>query len=175
MSEFLSPENITIGDNVFIGDNAHFSGHITIGNNVMFGPRPMIFGGNHYFGVKGKSVRFLKSKNGENSKPVIIEDEVWCGAGVIILPGVKVGIGSVIGAGSVVSSSMPPFVLAVGNKCKPIKKIFSDKDLFEHLIKLGYSKSFAEKTVLARVRVLKNSQLDVIDITDNYWETKRIS
>lgn len=49
------------------------------------------------------------------SKPVVIEDDVWIGANCIILPGVTVGTGSVIGAGSVVTADIPPFVVAGGN------------------------------------------------------------
>lgn len=57
------------------------------------------------------------------AKPVIIEDSVWVGIGVIILKGVTIGSGSVIGAGSVVAKDIPSNVIAAGNPCKVIKQL----------------------------------------------------
>ena len=54
------------------------------------------------------------------TKPIIIEDGAWIGGGVIILPGVTIGGGSVIGAVSVVTKSIPANVVASGNPCKVI-------------------------------------------------------
>ena len=57
----------------------------------------------------------------ENTKPVVIEDDVWIGGRVIILPGVHVGTGCVIGAGAVVTRDTPPYTIVAGNPAK-IKK-----------------------------------------------------
>ncbi|MGB5105228.1 MAG: acyltransferase [Candidatus Zixiibacteriota bacterium] len=108
LSTILTPEQIEIGDNVFIGERAHISAEVSIGNNVMFGPRPMLIGGDHYFAVRGKSVRFMHPQGRENIEPIVIEDEAWFGAGVIILGNVTAGMGCVVGAGSLVSKSIPP-------------------------------------------------------------------
>lgn len=54
-------------------------------------------------------------------KPVIIEDFVWCGIGVKILPGVTVGEGAIIGMGSVVAKDVPPYAIIGGNPAKVIK------------------------------------------------------
>lgn len=59
----------------------------------------------------------------EYAKPVSIGNDVWIGAGVSILPGVKIGNNCVIGAGSVVNKDIPDNSLAVGNPCKVIKQI----------------------------------------------------
>lgn len=56
------------------------------------------------------------------SKSVSIEDDVWLGYNVTVLPGVTIGKGSVIGAGSVVCSDIPPYSIAVGNPAKVIKR-----------------------------------------------------
>jgi acetyltransferase-like isoleucine patch superfamily enzyme len=64
-------------------------------------------------------------------KPVVIEDFVWCGANVIILPGVTIGEGAVIGAGAVVTKSIPPMVVAAGNPARVIK--YRNKEHFEKL------------------------------------------
>jgi maltose O-acetyltransferase len=59
----------------------------------------------------------------EAQKPVIVEDGVWLGGGVIICPGVTIGEDSVIGAGSVVTRDVPAGVLAVGNPCRVVRAL----------------------------------------------------
>lgn len=174
-STIIEPEYIEIGNNVFIGEKAHIAAQVTIGNNVMFGAKPMLLGGNHYFGIKGRSVRFLHPKNRENVEPIKIEDEVWCGAGVIILGNVTLGMGCVIGAGSVVTKSIPPYTIAVGNPCKPIKKIFDNDTLIEHLKLIG--KTYNEAEYIKNIRTIelsnyKLSDIPTIDRTKEYWEFK---
>lgn len=169
-SSIFTPQLLTIGDNVFIGEKAHIAAHVTIGNNVMFGPRPMIIGGNHLFGVRNKSMRSLQPKNRENVKLITIEDEVWCGAGIIILGGMTLGMGSVIGAGSVVTKSIPPFTMAVGNPCKVIKKIFSDEALLEHIQILGKSESEALEIIERRNAAISGLDLEIVDHTNTYWD-----
>ena len=56
-----------------------------------------------------------------------IEDNVWIGEGVCILPGVTIGSGSIVGAGSVVTKSLPPHTISVGNPAKPIKRYDFDR------------------------------------------------
>lgn len=175
LSTILAPEHIEIGDNVFIGERAHISAELKIGNNVMFGPRPMLIGGDHYFAVRGKSVRFLHPQGRENVEPIVIEDEAWFGAGIIILGNVTAGMGCVVGAGSVVSKSIPPYTIAVGNPCRPVKRIFSDEVLFEHVRQLTGDDKHATAIVdrrLKALRALNLTDLPPIDKTDIYWETR---
>ncbi len=175
-SSFLKPELMEIGDNVFIGEYAYISAEIKIGHNVMFGPRPIIVGGNHYFGIRGESVRFLYPKKRENSKQIVINEEVWCGSSVIILGGVHIGIGSVIGAGSVVVNDIPSYVVAVGNPCRPVKMIFEDDVLVDHLVKLGKDISEAIMIKEARGNELKRLNLEdlpIVDKTNEYWKFKK--
>ncbi|MBK7092655.1 MAG: hypothetical protein IPH59_13200 [bacterium] len=175
LSTILNPQHIEIGDNVFIGERAHISAEVSIGDNVMFGPRPMIIGGDHYFGVSGKSVRFLHPRDRENAEPITIEAEAWFGAGVIVLGNVTVGMGSVVGAGSVVSKSIPPYTVAAGNPCRPLKRVFSDEALINHVAELTKDNSLAQKVLARRqhdLRAMNLSELPVIDKTDLYWETR---
>jgi maltose O-acetyltransferase len=62
------------------------------------------------------------------SQPVILEDNVWLGTRVIVLPGVTIGTGSVVGAGSVVTRDIPPYALAVGCPAKIVRKLNVDAD-----------------------------------------------
>lgn len=159
----FSSWSIDIGNNVFIGKYAYIGGEVTIGNNVMFGMGVNVLGANHIFGAKGKSVRFLVPAEGSNNKPVIIKDEVWVGANVTIVGGVEIGMGAVIGAGSVISKDIPPYTVAVGNPCHPIKLIFNDNDLFEHLALLGYKKEYAVKILRKRNEMIFGKKLSHIN------------
>ena len=60
---------------------------------------------------------------GRFSEPIVIEDKVWIGSNVVVLPGVRIGYGSVVGAGSVVSRDIPPMTVAVGTPCRVLRAI----------------------------------------------------
>ena len=130
LGTYITPGTIRIGSNVFIGERPHFTGRISIGDEVMFGPRVMLLSGNHRFGVVGRTMRFLEP---EEPEEIVIERESWIGGGAIVLNGVRIGRGAVIGAGSVVTKSIPRFVVAVGNPCRPIRDIFNEDQLRRHL------------------------------------------
>lgn len=138
-SIFLNAKSIDIGDNVFIGEHAYFSSDkgIRIGDEVMFGPYPMIIGGDHNISVVGK--RMMDVHEGGVNEPVVIEDDVWIGARVLILKGVVVGEGSVVGAGSVITRDIPPYVIAYGNPCRAQRARFSPADLEKHIAMVGSS------------------------------------
>lgn len=109
---------ITLGDNSGIGVNAFLTEEISIGDNVMMGPECMMFTSNHV--IDDLSVPMCCQASTQPA-PIVIEDDVWIGARVIILPGVRVGTGSVIGAGSVVTHDVEPFSIVAGNPAKLIR------------------------------------------------------
>ncbi|MEH8020905.1 sugar O-acetyltransferase [Rheinheimera metallidurans] len=111
--------NIHAGNKVFFNFNCVVLdvAPVHIGNNVFFGPAVQIYTVNHPLEpIKRRTLL-------EQALPVVIGDDVWLGGGAIILPGVTIGAGSVIAAGSVVSKDIPPGVVAAGNPCKVIKLI----------------------------------------------------
>ena len=59
----------------------------------------------------------------ERAEPIVIEDNVWLGGGVIVCPGVTVGRNTVVGAGSVVTKNLPPDVLAVGSPTRVVRPL----------------------------------------------------
>lgn len=65
----------------------------------------------------------------EKASPIIIEDDVWIGADVTILPGVRIGKGSVIGAKSVVTKDIPSNVIAAGNPCQILRAITEEDSI----------------------------------------------
>lgn len=111
--------NISIGDNFYANYDCIFLdvALISIGNNVMLGPRVSLFTAGHPVDHK------TRNSGLEFGKPITICDNVWIGGGTVINPGVTIGENSVIGAGSVVTKDIPPNVVAVGNPCKVIKKL----------------------------------------------------
>jgi hypothetical protein len=84
------------------------------------------------------------------------------------LGNVTVGIGSVVGAGSVVVKDVCPYTVSVGNPCRPVKRIFDDDRLLLHLREIGYSESFAAEVVERRKIFLKNLDIPLVDNTDVY-------
>lgn len=106
---------IAIGHRVSIGEYTVISGHggVEIGENAILGPRCVIHAANHIF-EGAVPIRF----QGETAKGVRICNDVWLGAGVIVLDGVAIGAGSIVGAGSVVTRNIPEGVVAFGNPCK---------------------------------------------------------
>lgn len=111
--------NISLGNNFYSNHNLVIldCAPVKIGDNVLIGSNCGIYTAAHPINVKERTAGI------EYAEEIIIEDNVWIGGGVQILPGVTIGKNSVIGSGSVVTKSIPPDTVAVGNPCRPIKKI----------------------------------------------------
>ena len=111
---------ITIGNNCTVNSYAILYGHggLQIGNDVRIAPQVMIMPMNHIFDDPNIPIR----KQGIQAQGVKIEDDVWLGAGAIVLDGVTIGKGSVIGAGAVVTKDIPPYSVAVGVPARVTKK-----------------------------------------------------
>ena len=106
---------LSIGDNSGIGKYSEIYGDVRIGNDVMMGTNCIIYTRNHAF--NRTDIPMWKQGFSE-VKPVVIEDDVWIGGRVTILPGVHIGKGAVIGAASVVVCDIPEYAIAVGNPAK---------------------------------------------------------
>ena len=111
--------SITIGRNCTINSFSHISGNggVTIGDNVLIATQCVIVSANHNFNRCDIPIR----EQGETSAPIVIEDDVWIGAGVKILSGVTIHKGAVIGAGSVVTKDVPSFSVCVGVPAKTLR------------------------------------------------------
>lgn len=130
-----SYRNIYIGNNVSLGIRPTIMAELSevhIGNNVMFGPEVSVIGGGHNVTVIGKPMSFVKEKTGNEDLGVIIEDDVWVGTRAVILRGVTIGRGSVIGANSLVTKSVPPYAIVGGNPAKLLRFRFSTDDILKH-------------------------------------------
>ncbi|MBP1040549.1 sugar O-acetyltransferase [Vagococcus sp. BWB3-3] len=120
--------NISLGENFYANFDCILldGAQITIGDNVLFGPRAGIFTSNHAIDpverVKGACY----------AKPVTIGDNVWFGANVTVNQGVTIGDNTVIGSGSVVTKDLPANVVAAGVPCKVIREI-TEQDKTDYL------------------------------------------
>jgi len=110
--------NIELGERVFFNFNCVVLDvcPVRIGDFTLFGPAAQILTPMHPFNAS------LRRKQ-EYGKPVEIGSDVWVGGGALILPGVRVGSRTIIGAGSVVTRDIPDGVLAAGNPCRVIREI----------------------------------------------------
>jgi acetyltransferase-like isoleucine patch superfamily enzyme len=115
---------IRIGRRTFIGEETLMRGQggIDIGDNVLFGPRVQVLAVNHVMSDPAKPIM----DQGITAAGIRIEDGCWIGAGAIILDGVTIGRGACIGAGSVVTTSIPPHALAVGAPARVVRDLATD-------------------------------------------------
>ncbi|THF53128.1 sugar O-acetyltransferase [Flavobacterium supellecticarium] len=111
--------NIHVGENFF--SNFNFTvldeAEVRIGDNVLIAPNVSIYTVNHATNIEQRNAGI------EYAKPVHIENNVWIGGNTVTLQGVTIGANSIIGAGSVVTKSIPANVIAAGNPCRVIKAI----------------------------------------------------
>lgn len=113
----------SIGSGSFVNHGAYFmdGGTIRIGRNCFIGPFCGFYTASHPLKASERNTGL------EKAQPIVLEDNVWLGGNVTILPGVTIGEGSVIGAKSLVTRDIPPHSLAVGSPCRVIRKI-TDQD-----------------------------------------------
>lgn len=141
--KFIKPKSMYFGEKVVIGDrgfltadggeimvgsntsfnvnvhiNASVAGRIIIGKDCLIGPNVVMRTADHIFSNPNKNIR----EQGHVANDIIIADDVWLGSNVIIVGGVNIGKGSVIGAGAVVTKSIPPYSIAVGIPAGVIKQ-----------------------------------------------------
>ena len=115
-------ENISVGARTFVNYNlvALDVAAITIGKDCQIGPNVQLLPPIHPIDPQPRRDKL------EGAKPIVLEDNVWLGGGVIVCPGVTIGENSVIGAGSVVTKDIPANVVAVGNPARVIREIGPD-------------------------------------------------
>lgn len=132
---------LSIGENVKINDYVHIgcTNKVLIGNNVLIASKVYISDHNHgYYDElnfsKHESPKIAPDKRRITSDgEVIIEDNVWIGEFVSILPGVKIGEGSIIGTMSVVTKNIPPYSVVVGTPAKVIKKYCFETNVWKRV------------------------------------------
>ena len=110
---------IKIGDRSAIGVNAQIFGAVSFGTDVLMGPDSLFLTSGHNYERTDIPIR---EQGLIEERPITIGNNVWIGARVIILPGVRVGNGVIIGAGSIVTKNVPDNVVIAGNPAKIIRR-----------------------------------------------------
>lgn len=119
------PLHTNWGRHTYFGNNVYANFNLTlvddtdifIGDSVMIGPNVTIATAGHPIDPE------LRKKVAQYNIPVRIGNNVWIGAGAVVLPGVSIGENTVIGAGSIVTKDIPANVVAVGNPCRVLREI----------------------------------------------------
>lgn len=129
---------LSIGDNVEINDYVHIAAvkSVRIGDNVLLASKIYIsdcLHGSYSGNDKDSHPNTPPNARHLSAREVIIEENVWLGEFVTVLPGVFIGKGTIVGANSVVSRSLPENVIAVGSPAKPIKRFNNNSQKWEKI------------------------------------------
>ncbi len=115
--------NVIIGHDTRIGISNVIIGPVTVGNHVILAQNIVMSGLNHGY----EDVTIPIHNQAVTTAPIVIEDECWLGANVVVTAGVTIGKHSVIAAGAIVTKNVPPFSIAVGNPARIIKQYDFEK------------------------------------------------
>jgi acetyltransferase-like isoleucine patch superfamily enzyme len=112
--------SIKLGANSYLGPYCCLAGpgHISIGANCLIASHSGLYGNEHIFSDLEAPI----AEQGTTNLGIVIEDDCWLGTGVKVLDGVRIGRGSVIGAGAVVTKDLPPLSVAIGVPAKVIRQ-----------------------------------------------------
>ncbi|HBN08154.1 MAG TPA: acetyltransferase [Cyanobacteria bacterium UBA8530] len=115
---FGSGSELVVGDRSQIGHRARIDHDVTLGNDVVMGPEVVMMSAAHRFEERDVPINLQGS---QERRPIVVGNDVWLGTRVIVLPGVKIGDGAVIGAGSVVTKDVPPYAIACGVPARVVR------------------------------------------------------
>lgn len=121
---FGSGKGIRVGDRSDLGVRAEILGSVTIGDDVMMGPGCTIISRDHHFDDVSRP---MNTQGLTDDRPVIIEDDVWLGANVTVTAGVRVGRGSVLAAGCVVTRDVPAYSIVAGVPARIVRSRVSSE------------------------------------------------
>lgn len=121
--------DIKVGPYAYVGPASMICAGVQIGAYSMLGPRVTIVGRDHSFDVPGVPIIFAGRPE---HLPTVIEADVWIGACATLIGGIRIGRGSVIGAGSVVTRDVPPFTVVAGVPARVLRNRFDEKGIENH-------------------------------------------
>jgi acetyltransferase-like isoleucine patch superfamily enzyme len=123
-------KDLVAGQYGLMGDGCWICPNVVIGNYVMFAPQVAILGGDHRYDIPGTPMLF---SGRPSTPPTTIENDVWIGFRVIIMAGVRIGRGSIVAAGSVVTKDVEPYTIVAGVPAKLVRNRFQNaEDIARH-------------------------------------------
>ncbi|MEJ5914118.1 acyltransferase [Pseudokineococcus sp. 1T1Z-3] len=123
---FGSGRGIRLGDRSDLGMDSLVIGPVHIGKDVMMGPRCVLLASSHRV---DDTSRPMNTQGFAADRPIVIEDDVFVGAGCVVLPGRRIGRGSIVGAGSVVAHDVPPWSVVAGNPARLVRRRGESEEL----------------------------------------------
>ena len=131
--------DIRFGNRVQFGPQCLVNCDIQFGNNVLIADNAAFIGRmDHRYDIVGRAI--WDSPRNDDYR-TIVEDDVWIGYGAIVLAGVRIGRGSVVGAGALVTKDVSRYCIVAGVPARAIGKRFSDEEIHRHEELLGYKKT----------------------------------
>jgi len=137
----FDPDGLYTYSNIHVGNDVNLGwrpvlmatlSEIRIANKVIFGPYVTVIGGGHNISVPHQFMADVHEKTGNEDLGVVIDDDVWVGSRAIILRGVRVGRGSVIAAGAVVTKYIPPYSVVGGIPARVLKFRWDVETILSH-------------------------------------------
>lgn len=136
---FWAPNELRIGNNVYIGKYCTLQADIEMGSNIDIANNVGLIGKyDHDYSMVGVTIKdapWIGDRDyafkGKGQK-IIVEDDVWIGYGSVVFTGVHVGRGAIIAAGSIVTKDVPPYAIVAGNPAKIIGQRFTEEEIKEH-------------------------------------------
>lgn len=132
---YYTYENIIVGNDTALGVRPIImaaKSQIVIGSKVMFGPEVAVVGGGHNTAEVGRFMMDVHEKRPGDDLGVVIEDDVWIGCRATILRGVRIGRGSIVAAGAVVTRDVPPYGIAAGVPARILKPRWDIDTILKH-------------------------------------------
>ncbi len=123
--------DVIIGERTRIGISNVLIGPVTIGNDVMFAQNVVLSGLNHGY----EDVNLPPSLQKVETKPIVVEDEVWIGANAVVTAGVTIGKHAIVAAGCVVVKDVPPYSIVGGNPGRLLKQYNHETKTWERMKK----------------------------------------
>jgi acetyltransferase-like isoleucine patch superfamily enzyme len=142
---YVSKKNkvVVSGNRVYIGRHCHFGADVVIGNYVLIASHVSFVGGDHRIDVVG-SPMFESGR--DTLGQVTIEDDVWIGHGAVIMHNVSLGCGCVVGAGAVVTESVPAFAIVGGVPATILRYRFGESDQARHRAAIESAISISDRS-----------------------------
>jgi acetyltransferase-like isoleucine patch superfamily enzyme len=119
--------DVIVGERTKIGLSNTIIGPVTIGNDIRLAQNITLSGLNHNY----EDVNLPIHVQGVSTSPIVVEDDAWIGANVVVVAGVTIGKHSIVAAGSIVTKNIPPFSVAVGNPARVIKTYNPETKIWE--------------------------------------------